>query len=121
MKSRGFFIFLLQFTIFLIYFFTSKFFLYLFIYLFIYLFFLLMKNIKTIKTIKTIIFATLFGVAGSANIFAAETKSAKISHYGLPPENLVIANLENLPEVLAAKQDLEAAKQQAKQLRYGEY
>ena len=117
MKSRGFFIFLLQSTTFLIYFFTSKFFLY----LFIYLFFLLMKNIKTIKTIKTIIFATLFGVAGSANIFAAETKSAKISHYGLPPENLVIANLENLPEVLAAKQDLEAAKQQAKQLRYGEY
>lgn len=76
---------------------------------------------KNIKNIKTVIFVSLFGIVGSTNIFATEAKSAKISHYGLPPENLVVANLENLPEVLAAKQNLEAAKQQANQLRYGQY
>lgn len=47
--------------------------------------------------------------------------TGKNLQYGLPPENLVIANLENLPEVLAAKQDLEAARQQSKQLLYGPY
>lgn len=76
---------------------------------------------KNIKNIKTVIFVSLFGIVGSTNIFATEAKSAKISHYGLPPENLVVANLENLPEVLAAKQNLEAAKQQENQLRYGQY